>query len=244
MKSFYFPPEAWPSAPGQVCQLGGSEAHHLLKVLRAKEGEQVRLFDGCGNEGLFRLTEGSKSKAWLTAEELTHHPAPNAKVILAIGWAKALRRSWLLEKAVELEATEIWLWQARHSQGKLPEEIKETWQGQLIAGAKQCGNPWLPVLRTFPKGLDSLLEASQDLQARFLLWEDQQQQRLLTDHDLGAASTLYLLGPEGGFSQDEVDAALAGGLVAVSLGKRILRWETAALLCLGLSWWARGLGSP
>ena len=72
----------------------------------------------------------------------------------------------------------------------------------------------------------------------FMLWEGQSPSEILSDAELqGAGKTLFIIGPEGGFSEAEADFFTTNGAKPISLGKRILRWETAALLCLGLAWW-------
>lgn len=246
MKSFFLEPEDWPSSlgPGDGLTLGGAEAHHLLHVLRARDDERVRLFDGHGREGVFAITGRTKREAALECVEFKLVEKPQPEIYLALGWTKALRRSWLLEKAVEFEAAGLWFWQARRSQGDTPPAGKESWQAQLVAGAKQCGNPWLPEVRTFPKGVDELAAAAAGFERRFALWENPDAPRTLALEDISLAAsqdgrTLFVLGPEGGFSDKEIKALGAAGFAAVSLGKRVLRWETAALLCLGLAWWAK-----
>ena len=215
----------------------------MTKVLRARVGDVVRLLDGQGREGLFAVRELGKQRALLDPESITEHPCPAGGAVLALGWTKSLRRSWLLEKAVELEAEALWFWQARRSQAPVPEEGKETWQGQLIAGAKQCLNPWLPEIKTMPGGVPELIAAAKNFKHRFMLHEDHSRGRLLELCDLPPQeSVLFVLGPEGGFAPEEAEALAGAGIAPITLGQRVLRWETAALLCLGLAWWNKGRG--
>ncbi|MGE4299954.1 MAG: 16S rRNA (uracil(1498)-N(3))-methyltransferase [Desulfovibrionaceae bacterium] len=240
MKTFYLEPEAW----REPFVLDGPEAHHMLAVLRTRAGDEVRLFDGQGRAGRFRVERAEKKRAHLVLLEETTAPRPAPRICLAIGWSKALRRSWLLEKAVELEAAGLWFWQGKHSQGAPPDVIKEGWQGSLVAGAKQSGNAWLPELRVVPGGVKGLAEAARGFDRAFVLWEGQDQHRMLDYPAVtGAGSILFAVGPEGGFDPAEVDTLVAGGFAPVSLGRRILRWETAALLCLGVAWWAGQTGT-
>ena len=174
------------------------------------------------------------------------YPEPESKVILAAGWTKAARRGWILEKAVEFEASGIWLWQAERSQFPVPSDIKESWQGQLAAGAKQCRNPWLPELRTMPGGVDELIALAEELgcEHRHVLVESGHKSVMsLTPDTLGQPGrTLCVVGPEGGFTAQEVEKLTRAGFLPATLGERVLRWETAAVLCLGLHWWKRQLG--
>lgn len=239
MHRFYLDP--WPEAGQTNCELSGPEARHAVKVLRVKPGEQILCFDGAGSEGTFEILEARKDRLTLGVVSLTATKRPAGGCVLAMGFAKAARRSFLLEKAVELEAEAVWFWQAERSQGKVPPEPKETWQGQLLAGAKQSGNMHLPRLATLPS-LEALLEQAKDFSQAFFLYEDADSlgaSHLLSPADFPAtAPTLCVLGPEGGFSPREAEL-LARELTPVSLGKRILRLETAALVCLTLAFHQR-----
>lgn len=234
LHSFYLPPESW-RAP---FELAGPEAHHLSRVLRIRPGAEVRLFDGQGRYGLFSVQAVAKQAVTLTLLREHLAPLPQGRCTLAAGFSKALRRGWFLEKAVELEAAALWLWQGDYSQARLPEQEKSAWKAGLIAGAKQCENPWLPELRMLPDGAESLVEAAASFDRAFMLYEGDTQGRLLTGADLaGAQSTLLIIGPEGGFSPRETEL-ISKAVTPVSLGNRILRWETAAILTLGLVWWS------
>ncbi len=239
MKSFFLSPDLWPAQSGDACELSGGEAHHLTSVLRMKKGQTARLFDGQGHEGEFVIEQTAKRSVVLRAQELRSSEPRPSRPVLALAWTKGLRRSWLLEKAVELEAAGLWFWQAERSQGKVPDDAKETWQNQLIAGAKQCANPWLPEIRTLPSGARALAETFGEFGRALLLHEDPDQGRMFSPGDMHPArQSLLILGPEGGFSPAEARLLIDAGASPVSLGARVLRWETAALACLSLYFWA------
>lgn len=234
MKTFYLEPDAW----REPWQLSGPEAKHLSRVLRMGPGDMVHLIDGLGREGEFTVRSVAKNKVDLEPQSLRQTPPPAPRVVLAMGWTKGLRRGWLLEKAVELQAAELWFWQAEHSQGRVPAEPKEAWEGKLLAGAKQCGNPRLPLLRTIPGGVGALIEEGRNFDTRFLLHEDRDAGASLAPADVATTGdVLCVLGPEGGFAPTEADTLMKNGFAPVSLGPSVLRWETAALLALGLFWW-------
>ena len=236
MHTFFLPAEEW----HEPYQVSGAEARHLVTVLRLQTGEPVRLLDGEGREGIFTVTGIGKRQVTLAPQTMTTHERPFGRITLAVGYGRGIRRGWLLEKAVELEAAGVWFWQADRSQGKVPEESKETWFAQMTAGAKQCNNPWLPELATFPGGVDDLVRAGNGFDKKFVLWEGDTKGAALTMDDLAPASNaLFVLGPEGGFTDREITRLAASAFTPVSLGNRVLRWETAAMLCLGLAWWAR-----
>lgn len=241
-RTFYLEPAAW-HAP---YELDAAESHHLVRVLRLREGDEIRVLDGQGREGRFRIASCRKNaRVVLELIEEWRYPEPQGQVILAAGWTKAARRGWILEKAVEFEAGGIWMWQAERSQFPVPSDIKESWHGQLVAGAKQCRNPWLPELRTLPGGIAELVALAEERSVahRHVLVESGHHSVMsLTPETLGQTGiTLCVVGPEGGFTAREVEQLTAAGFLPATLGERVLRWETAAVLCLGLHWWKRQL---
>lgn len=235
--TFYIPPEAF----GAPYALTDGEAGHCARVLRKKTGDRIRAFDGLGREGIFRITGLSRDRVDLDAESLTTAPRPQTRLYLAAGFSRATRRDFFLEKAVELGAAGIVFWQADRSQGHMPPVPKESWKAGLIAAAKQCGTPWLPELAVEPDGAAGLVTGSgQGFDRRYLLWEAPGLDRRLTLADVAAPGTaLFVLGPEGGLTDGEAGTFLDNGFTPVSLGQRVLRWETAALAVLAL-----GLVSP
>ena len=236
LHSFYLPPESWQPP----FRLKDGEAHHLVKVLRLKAGANVRLFDGKGRHGLFTVESVSKSEVLFSRQSEAFSPAPRLSCTLAAGFSKALRRGWFFEKAVELEASGLWFWEGDYSQAALPEKEKDSWKASLVAGAKQCEAAWLPELRMVQNGLAGVVSRLGDFDKSFMLYEGDTEGRLLEREDLtGEGRLLMLVGPEGGFSPREADLARQAGVTPVSLGNRVLRWETAAVLTLGLAWWAR-----
>ena len=235
-RTFYLPPGFW----REPYRLEGTEARHAARALRLRPGDEIRLLDGQGREGAFRITAVGRQGVELEALGVSLHARPASRPILAAGWTKAARRGWILEKAVEFEAAGIWLWQAQRSQFPLPPDLGESWQGQLIAGAKQCRNPWLPELRALPGGVRELIVAASGCERRLALLESDHCPTAALTPDLlgGPGDTVYAIGPEGGFTPDEARELADAGFMGVTLGRRVLRWETAAMLCLGLHWWS------
>ena len=245
MKSLYLPPDQW----REPFQLEGPEAHHLLTVLRARPGTTVRLIDGFGRIGSFLVRSTDRKTAGLELLSQQQLPRPQRQIHLALGWNKASRRGWILEKAVELEASGLIFWQASRSQGKVPDQPKESWTDHLVNAAKQCGNPWLPTITTISGGPDEVIrlcsslpnhapaEATQEI-GKFLLWEEASQSDLFNPCQLpDSGPTVLVFGPEGGLIESEARAFISSGYLPRSLGRSTLRWETSALLCLGLCYW-------
>ncbi len=239
--AFYLPFAQWPTKESldTSCVLEDAEARHIIQALRMKVGEEVYILDGQGRQGLCRITHMSKKDVTLQLIAEDFFARPLSLPIMALAWSKATRRGFFMEKAVELGVHEVWLWQGHHSQGKVPAQVKEHWQGQCIAAMKQCRNPWLPTVRVLQGGVKELVQASMDFPHKFLPWEVQKHIPMFTPAMAGQEGvSIYAIGPEGGFSSEEVQHFTQNGFQTVSLGNRILRCETASLLCLGIHWWA------
>jgi 16S rRNA (uracil1498-N3)-methyltransferase len=233
LNSFHLAPALW----REPFVLDGDEARHLLRVLRARAGDTVRLFDGHGRWGLFRIVETGRKEARLTLLEEHLEPAAAQPLTLAVGWSKGLRRGFLLEKAVELGAAAVWFWQAARSQGETPEAGKEGWERQLAAAAKQCGAIHLPEIRTF-SGPSAVIRAAEGAASRVLCWEKEDTRLIDPDLLVNEQGCVAVLGPEGGLEEHEAEAFNAAGFLPVSLGPNILRFETAATFVLSLHLWA------
>ena len=233
LNSFHLAPALW----REPFVLDGDEGRHLLRVLRARAGDTIRLFDGHGRWGLFRIVETDKKAARLQILEEHLEPAPARPLTLAVGWSKGLRRGFLLEKAVELGASAVWFWQAARSQGETPEAGKEGWERQLAAAAKQCGAVHLPEIRTFA-GPPAVIRAAEDAGSKVLCWEKEESRLVAPDLLVHEQGCVAVLGPEGGLEEHEADAFSAAGFQPVSLGPNILRFETAATFVLSLHLWA------
>lgn len=234
--TFYLPPECWV----EPYRLDPAESHHLARVLRIKNGATVRLFDGAGRYGLFSVVKADKKETLLSLVSQGTEAEPSVRCTLAAGFSKALRRGWFMEKTVELEAAAVWFWQGDYSQAALPDAEKDSWKASLIAGAKQCEGARLPDLAMIKGGVRGIIARRAEFDRAFMLYEGDTNGRLLSQEDLAQPGSLLLVvGPEGGFSPEEAALLAAADIAPVSLGKRILRWETAAVLTLGMAWWAR-----
>jgi len=238
MNAFYLEAKFWDT---HFLKLNTAESHHLSKVLRLQTGETVCVLDGEGQEATCTIHEIKKNECILKILHIKNHEKPNSRVTLAAGWGKAARRGFILEKCVELEAHALWFWQAQRSQFPLGSEVKNSWQEQLIAGAKQCHNPFIPRLAAMPDGAKEIIEASKNFEHKQLLVEKNfAHEEFMSSNHLGnTGDTICVIGPEGGLTEQEIELFLHNGFKTLSMGDRILRWETAALMALGLHWWKR-----
>ncbi len=236
--TFYLPAEQWSAQ----CLLQGQEAKHLIQALRIKVGEHINILDGQGRMGECIIEHMNKREVQLNVLNEQIIPRPKSLPIMALAWSKATRRGFFMEKAVELGVHEVWLWAGEHSQGRVPSSVKEHWQAQFIAAMKQCQNPWLPKVNILSGGVKELVKHSANIEHKLLPWEVQENIPMLTPQLVGReGKTLYAIGPEGGFSSHEIQSFNEADFKPVSLGNRVLRCETAAILCLGIHWWASHL---
>ncbi len=197
-----------------------------VRVLRLREGETITLFDGEGGEFVARIETIGKRDVGVT---LLQHAAIERESPLAITLVQALatgeKMDWIIQKATELGVAAIQPIQTQRATAKLNAERAdkraEHWQGVAIAACEQCGRNRVPIihrvldfgawLRTPQTGPRVLLHPGAPAQ-------------LPT-----STATSIVIGPEGGFTQDEIVDAERAGVGAISFGPRVLRTETAGM---------------
>ena len=216
-----------PLGEGARVELDQSQANYLGNVMRLSEGAQVLLFDGSSGEWLGRVADAGRKRMTLTIERRTREAEIIPDVWLAFAPVKRTQTDWLVEKATELGVARL---MPVITQRTIVERVKtERLESIAIEAAEQCGRTVLPLIDE-PVAL-----------ARFLQDGDASRTLYFADENGGepAASAfssgpaLLLTGPEGGFTDQERELIRAAdNAVAVSLGPRILRAETAALAAL------------
>ena len=209
---------------GDTVRLDGIEANHL-RVVRAKKGDRLTGTDGNGGIYKFVLEEVQKHEATGTVIEKEFVERDGRTIIIAVAATKWPRLRILLEKATELGVDRIELFQSRRSVALLDGEKLSRYTAVVREAAKQSVNPYLPAVE---------LQRNLDLSgAHNLLLDFQGKPLRELSKELGARRKIRLIvGPEGGFAPAEVGLALDAGILPVSLGPRVLRTETAALVML------------
>ena len=219
----------------------GSDVNHIRNVLRMKSGEDVRVNDGRGKTYLCCISSYEEQTAVLDIlKELDSDTELPSRIILFQGLPKGDKMEWIVQKAVELGAYSIVPFAAKRSVVKLDEKkaAKKQARWQLIAkgAAEQSGRGIIPevsTVRTFAEALAMAGELDVVLIPYELEEGMKETARVLENIECGQSVGIFI-GPEGGFEEEEVERAKAAGAHAVTLGKRILRTETAGLTALSI----------
>jgi 16S rRNA (uracil1498-N3)-methyltransferase len=220
---------------GSEVSLPADASHHLAVVLRVKAGQPVILFNNTGIEAQATIVRADKKKVELliiSVESLERESPLN--IHLAIGISRGERMDFVLQKSTELGVMSITPLFCERTEVKLAEDRlqkkMEQWQKIMIGACEQSGRTRLPALHA-PATLDQcLLQDTSD--RRFVLHH--RSDSTLAQRDEKPASVLLLIGPEGGLSDNEISRAKQANCVALTLGPRVLRTETAPLAAISV----------
>lgn len=226
MNFFYVSQECW-NKDRTIVEIKDQEAAHISKVLRYKVGDEIFVADGEGNRSKCEITDNSKRSIVASVLETVSQTEPTIKKVMAFGAIKKRDRlEFAIEKAVELDAWEICVFDADHSErSRLNKDRLHT---QIVSAFKQSGRYFLPKL-VIKSSLDEVLDHYSDhaTMMAYLGDEESGNPEKLTD-----TNNLLLVGPEGGFSKREADLTKSNGGKFVSLGAHRLRVETAVVAFL------------
>ncbi len=219
-------------SPGALVWLDEGEAHHLIHVLRLKEGAQVILIDGCGHEYLGEVQSIKRKEAKiLVLRLLREEPPPEKEITLLLPLLKKENTSMLVEKAVELGLKRVVLLITERTVVHGDKRFREKLNKRALQALKQCRRLWALEI----KGPISLQNLREEAELKILAYEGEEEHSLKEVLEGFSGKSLALLsGPEGGFSGPEVEFLRSKGFISVSLGPYILRAETAAfyLMCV------------
>jgi 16S rRNA (uracil1498-N3)-methyltransferase len=235
-----------PLAEGsRLVVLSDEEAHHAYRVLRLDRGDPVRVFDGVGHEWAGTIHEigaGRVTVAVDRAVEIT--PEPRTEVTLAVGLLKGAQMDTVVREATMLGAQAIIPLVSVRVVAPVRarvEAARERWRRVAVQSAKQCGRAVVPIVRD-PAGLEAVLvDANYDV--RVMLAEPGtdvpadppgEPPRPQAGHRRPRA--LLLIGPEGGWTADEVRLARSHGAQLWRLGPRTIKAETAPTVALAALW--------
>ncbi|MGX1112654.1 16S rRNA (uracil1498-N3)-methyltransferase [Pseudoalteromonas sp. MBR-15] len=208
-------------------------AGHIGRVLRMKVGEQVSIFNGEGGEYLSEIIEVSKKNVVVQPLEFIDHDVESPlKIHLGQGVSRGDKMDFTIQKSVELGITEITPIFSQRCGVKLSGERlakkHQQWQKIAIAAAEQSGRNFVPVVHP-PIDIKEWLEQSSDA---IKLTLHPRAKHSIKTIQVPSSGVRFLVGPEGGFTDEELEIAKQQAFVDIRLGPRVLRTETAALTVL------------
>lgn len=229
---FFVPPDAVHDSDAIV---DGSELVHMRNVLRLRPGARVLLWDGEGTEreAVIQGYEGGVA-AMTVIRSYRPERESSLTVTLAQAVGKGDKMDWIVEKSTELGVARVVPFLSSHTVPRLAgakgERRRERWKKIAVSAARQSGRTKVPEIHE-PNGFDAILAQTWQCDARLLFWEGPSVRGLNSlREELGSLrSVLVMVGPEGGFREEEVARAASAGYHTVGLGRRILRTETAAV---------------
>jgi 16S rRNA (uracil1498-N3)-methyltransferase len=231
----FFVPRA--AISGSSATLPANQAHHLRHVLRIKAGEEVEIFDGegAGYAGVVEV-RGREVKVVSLVRVLERTAPADRSIVLGAALIKAERFDWLIQKATELGVEKIVPLETRFSDIRIREDRIESrverWNRIVREASRQCGRDSVPAVSAPLRFTEFASCPDLEGYGKFLCWEkcaDRWSQSLLC-----SSRVVLAVGPEGGWDGAEVETAGRAGFCSFSLGGRILRAETAALVAVML----------
>jgi 16S rRNA (uracil1498-N3)-methyltransferase len=236
-----------PLETGAVCAAAADQARYLKTVLRMREGDPLLIFNGTGWEykAVIRRQTADGIELEITGRRAL--PAAEIHVTLCQAVPKAEKMDGIIRHATELGAERIVPFLAERSVPRWrPEQLprkRERWQKIAVEASRQCGRPDIPEIGeivTFERMLRDVPESG----LRLIPWEEETKtgiREILRDPARsGMKEFVLVIGPEGGFSAGEIELARQAGFLSVSLGKRVLRVETASLAVLAVLQYEKG----
>jgi 16S rRNA (uracil1498-N3)-methyltransferase len=215
---------------GAVARLDAASLHYMADVLRLPPGAPLEVFDGAGN-----AWDASFTGSELRLGERRPAPRPGATVWLAFALARGEKGDWIVQKGTELGVSRLVPWQAERSVVRLePDRAAERarrWRRIAEEAARQCGRAEVPEV-----ALPGTLAAALDAPGGFVrvAFHAGAGAPLASLVRPGTPGILAVVGPEGGLTEREVEACVAAGCGLATLGPRVLRAETAAVVAAAL----------
>ncbi len=244
-RRFYAPPDSF-AADGARVALSAEETRHLRDVLRLREGEEVYVFDGRGREFLCAVGGAARAKEALLevrASVEPQRPESPLALTLAVALLKGEKFDLVVQKATELGASAVAPVLTRRADVRLRDERDaarrlERWRRLALEAAKQSGRARVPAVEE-PQAFESLVGRTPVEGEPRVLFAERGGASLSEALDAGAsaatpAAMTALVGPEGGWEDEEIELARRRGWRVVTLGGRTLRAETAALAVAAL----------
>ncbi len=234
MNRYFIPTEEW---SGEQLSLTGDEAKHCSRVMRAREGDKIEVFDGKGTSAICQVTSTKREAVSCCILTKSKSPKINHSITLCQAIPKGGNMELIVQKAVELGVNKIQPLITAHTVARPESAEKKThkWQRIALEACKQCGQNFLPEVAQ-PQPFDQWLQSVNHDHSRLIAALDDNAIHLrehFSKHP-PKGSISFLVGPEGDFSKSEYEAAYQSGFQAISFGHIVLRVETASLYGLSI----------
>lgn len=235
MHRFFINPE---DIHSEEVNFSNASAKQIARVLRLKSGDQCMALDNLGNEMLVELVRVNPDGCTASILKKTEAEEPHTRLSMLLCLTQRDKFEWMLQKCTEVGAAAFQPVISRRSlvQEKTDMEAKYVrWRMILKEAAEQSGRGRIPELLPTVSLTKAVLAAARDNPLCLIPWEEERNtglKKVLTGRKVTRIAAL--IGPEGGFSAEEVQSAVDAGFQRVTLGKRILRMETAAVVTAAL----------
>ena len=240
MHRFFVPSE---QISKDTITITGSDVNHIKNVLRMHTGDRLEAFDGAGNSFMVKIISiGASNIQGEIINKINSEIESSVKITLAQCLPKAKKMDFIVQKATELGACGIIPVISERSVPKIEDKAdKKVSHWQMIAkeAAEQSGRTVIPKIGPLTK-FEDLIKIAKNYDLAIIPWEGERTATLSTLIPQSLSTVLVIIGPEGGFSQQEVNLAISGGFDPISLGKRILRTETAGIVALSQIYYELG----
>ena len=233
-----------------TCELGPDNLKYLKQVMRLKQGDKINIFDGFGREFEAVIKGFSTKTVFIELGEIIPTTDKKIRITLAQAIPKAGKMDTIVKSAAELGADVIIPFDAARSVGRIANE-KSSSKSRALAKNSRGSGALLPQ-QSYSKSLESFIfrrhaSSASDDALKLIFWEEESQKTIkdiLKDETIPAIKDFFIVvGPEGGFSKDEVTMAKEAGFISVSLGKQILKVETAAAAIISIIQYEKGIFS-
>ena len=218
-------------------KIDGEDVSHIKKVLRMREGEEIDVCDSSGFDYKAVIDSiNDKDIVCKIKSKNKSETEPPIKVTLFQGLPKASKMDYIIQKNTELGISEIVPCALSRCVVKLEGDKKTArWQKISEEAAKQSGRGIIPKINS-PVAIDKAIDMMKEYDLKFVPYECEEQTNLksvlLSKQDIKTVG--FMIGPEGGFDKAEIEKLKQNGIIPVSLGKRILRTETAGEAVLSM----------
>ena len=237
-----------PQLYNEEMYIEGVDARHISKVLRMQPGAQLQIVSDDGVSAVAEITAIDSERVTVRClEKLAESHEPRVKLVLAQGLAKGEKMDFIIQKAVEMGAYSVIPVAMEHSvvrlDGAKAAKKVERWQKIAESAAKQSKRDIIPEVQAVQSMTEMLAKCA--CQTKIIAYECEDRLSLkaalkAAEEAGGISELLLIIGPEGGISEAELEQARQAGAVPVSLGRRILRAETAGLVAISAIFYETG----